>query len=371
MGRNDLGSSRQRIDDVLRRELARVAEPPPAGTLTPQAITVLPDHVDAVAVVATDAGNVELRLHPLRVGFVRVASTDSDSSWDFESFVPLSAPLSEQLAFLFADRRAAPLKEAAAECGLDSEAPGRWCSDLPTPSRSLNLLRELAEWLALVAAARRRPTGTSERPLLLRDGLLRSVVLPGDLFQALAGGLESASRRNGWSVVAIAKTPPGGADFLNYVQLSMSHAASAASGFPIAFAIDDALERRFSPFSASYADPQLRRRAGRMHLLALHERQLRRPVVVEIARWDDAPAAEILAAVATACRSGFPEPGYPIALHQAHLRASVRPIEREYFARCFMTAVLRERPALRDALLAAHLHGGGLHLDPEPEARNP
>jgi hypothetical protein len=103
---DDVESARARIARVLTQELRLLSRrDAPRQALKPMTLAGATDsvtQVPVVAVVAADAGNVELRLHPLRIGFVRAATSDP-KGLRFESFVPLSYDLDRQLQFVFGD----------------------------------------------------------------------------------------------------------------------------------------------------------------------------------------------------------------------------------------------------------------------------
>lgn len=112
-------SAQHHVQDAL----PRVALPPSNSRPIPR-----------LAVVATDAGNLELRLHPLCVGVVRIATSDPQLPVG-EVFVPLSATPAEQLQWVFAEASMKPLREAAVRCGLDHGVTGR---DVRSLSKSRN-----------------------------------------------------------------------------------------------------------------------------------------------------------------------------------------------------------------------------------------
>src|SRR5439155_17389455 len=67
-------------------------------------------------------------------------------------------------------------------------------------SNLLAMLRELMEWAALLKLASQPPA-----KLLLRDGLLRSVLLTDRVFQCLADKFETLTSKHGHLLVGVAK----------------------------------------------------------------------------------------------------------------------------------------------------------------------
>ncbi len=311
------------------------------------------------AVVAADAGNLELRVHPLRVGLVRVAlATSRKSALLLQAFLPLSRPLPELVRSILDQPGGGTIARAMESAGLDPSRPGDWLGGIdPPPGRILDFLRELLEWFALLHETGRRPP-SGPPGLVLRDGLLRSIVLPGRLFSPLLEALERATNRAPCLLAALAKRAPGGPEFTQYLALALPERVDRRGPFPRAFEIPPALEAAFSP--GSFASSRAERRGGRLYLLLPSPRQVFRPLVAEIPLWQEKEAPRILAQLSLRGEGGFPEPGRPPELLRAHRKAAVSPFEREYFSRLLLERILELRPALRDAVLADHLMGGGV-----------
>ncbi len=325
----------------------------------------IPDRgVPRRAVVAADAGNLELRVHPLRVGLVRVASaTSRESALLLQAFLPLSQPLPYLVRFLLDQPGGPALSGALEKTGLDPARPEAWLPRKPPPAgRVLDFLRELLEWLALLHEAGRKSPG--EGPvLLLRDGLLRSIALPASLFGPILEALRKTTIQGKILLAALAKRAPGGPELVNYLSLALPERIRDSRPFPRAFEIPPALERAFSP--GSFASQAASRRGGRLYLLLPSPSHAVLPLVAEVPQWQAREAPRVLALLCRRGEAGYPRPGHPPELLRAHKRAAVSPFEREYFSRLLLERVLRLRPGLRDALLAAHLSGGGVLALPE------
>ena len=128
----------------------------------------------AIATVATDGGENKLSLDPIRLQIIRVA--DSDGEIYFEDFIPQSLQPEEIVRFFFQSNP--KLQKFLAYVEVE------WEELLPTGdfqrSHLLQMLRELMEWAALLKLASQSPPR-----LLIRDGLLRSVMLPKSVFERL------------------------------------------------------------------------------------------------------------------------------------------------------------------------------------------
>lgn len=313
-----------------------------------------PTPLPRLAVVAADAGNLELRLHPLRVGVVRLGTSRSPLPVG-EVFVPLSLPVDRLVRWVLEEPSLAHLRDAATCCGLDPEQAASWLPPRLDSTYVLHFLRELLEWLLLVAEAQKAPPGT----LLLRDGLLRSVALPREAFRPLCEALRRLTTERRLFLCALAKRVPGGVEFLSYLELVVGE-LFCGDGMQ-ACEVPPAVEEQFSP--ASYASAR-GRRAGALYLLAPSPSQRHRPLAVEIPLWQQGHAADLLAALQQHGHGGYPVPGYPAELLAAHQAAHVSPLQRELLVHTFLRRLGEQRRELREQLLAAHLGGSALVLDP-------
>ena len=127
------------------------------------------------------------------------------------------------------------------------------------------------------------------------------------------------------------------------------------------FEVPPELEQSFSP--AAFASMR-GRRAGRLFLCIAGGSRRGRPLAIEIPAWQYEHAGWLIACLTEHGRGGYPEPGYPPELLAAHQAARISPIEREALSRAFLRRLASERPELRERLLASHLTGQGLVLDP-------
>src|SRR5579871_3705735 len=167
------------------------------GTLEPSLAPI-----GRVAIVAADAGNVRLRLTPLRIAFVRVASSANEEPLG-ELVFPSELPAAELLQLL------SPLDDA----GIKTDQLLAAADDRRDRLASV---REVLEWGAVLASVQVR----HDRPVLVvRDGLLRSIHFDTESFERLHNALISASRRTGNRLAAVAKRVPGGADLANALLL--------------------------------------------------------------------------------------------------------------------------------------------------------
>lgn len=88
-------------------------------------------------------------------------------------------------------------------------------------SHLLSMLRELMEWAALLKLASRPPA-----KLLIRDGLLRSVVLTDLVFQRIGEKFEALTAKHGHLLVGVAKR----SRVLNYLSVALGLNENFAGG---------------------------------------------------------------------------------------------------------------------------------------------
>src|SRR5438128_668551 len=170
-----------------------------------------------IATVATDGGENHLNLEPIRLQVVRVA--DSSGEIHFEDFVARSLPPEEVLRLFFsADHR---LKKFLDYLQVD------WRQLLPRSDfqlgQLLSMLRESMEWAALLKLAGQPPA-----KLLIRDGLLRSMLLTEEVFQRLSEKFEWLTTQYGHLLVGVAKR----SRVINYLSVAVGLNESFADGQP-------------------------------------------------------------------------------------------------------------------------------------------
>src|SRR6266700_1116277 len=153
-----------------------------------------PTTLSVVATVATDGGENRLSLEPMQLQIVRVA--DSLGEIYFEDFIAQSLTPEEILRFFFQSNDR--LQRFLSYLKLE------WEQLLPRTdfqrSQLLAMLRELMEWAALMKLASQPPA-----KLLIRDGLLRSILLPEIVFKKLRGRFEAFTAKNDHLLVGVAK----------------------------------------------------------------------------------------------------------------------------------------------------------------------
>jgi hypothetical protein len=307
--------------DKMQRQLSR---------LHPTTISVLPADaptVPIVATVATDGGENRLRLEPIRVQVLRVA--DSDGEIYFEDFIPLSLAPEEILRFYF---KAEPRLQKFLDylkCDWDALLPQ---SEFQR-SNLLAMLRELMEWAALLKLASQPPA-----KLLIRDGLLRSVLLTQEVFQRLRTCFEIMTAKHGHLLVGVAKR----SRVINYLSVALNLNESFADRQPSYVLVPAELEIEAAPEQYRWIG---NRAMGQLFMARLDVGEGVPLMPVDVAAWQTERAAEAMALLHDSSRAGFPIRGYPQALVRAHEHAHLGGLEVEMLERLLLEEIAARDPA--------------------------
>jgi hypothetical protein len=283
--------------------------------------------VPIVATVATDGGENRLNLEPIRVQVVRVA--DSTGEIYFEDFIPLSLAPQEITRFYFKSEPRLQKFLDYLECGWDALLPRTEFQR----SNLLAMLRELMEWAALLKLASQPPA-----KLLVRDGLLRSVLLTDAVFQALRKRFEALTCEHGHLLVGVAKR----SRVISYLSVALGLNESFADGQASYLVVPAELEREAAPEQYRWIGA---RAMGQLHMARLDRGEAVPLMPVDIAAWQTPRAAEVMALLHESSRGSFPSRGYPYALIQAHQHARVGGMELEVLERMLLDQVAALDPA--------------------------
>ena len=289
-------------------------------------LTAAGSPLSVVATVATDGGENRLSLEPIQVQVIRVA--DSLGEIYFEDFVAQSLTPEEILRFFFrSDQR---LQRFLTYLQLD------WNELLPRSdlqrSQLLSMLRELMEWAALLKLASRPPAR-----LLIRDGLLRSVLLTDLVFQRLREKFEKLTAKHGHLFVGVAKR----SRVLSYLSVALGLDAEFSSGIPAYLPVPVELERQAAPTQYRWIGS---RAMGLLHIARLDKGEAVPLLPVDIAAWQVERAGEAMALLHQSARASFPLRGYPQPLVQAHEHARLGGLEIELLESMLLQKVREHDP---------------------------
>lgn len=289
--------------------------------------------VPVVATVATDGGENRLSLDPIRVQVLRVA--DSTGEIYFEDFIPLSLSPEEILRFYF---RSEPRLQKFLDwlgCGWDALLPR---TDFQR-GNLLAMLRELLEWATLLKLASQSPA-----KLLIRDGLLRTILLTEPVFQALRIRFEALTTKHGHLLVGVAKR----SKVINYLTVGLGLNESFSGGKPSYLPVPEALEREAAPEQYRWIGD---RAMGQLYMARLDRGEGIPLMPVDVASWQTARVDDAMALLHESSRCGFPLRGYPSELIQAHEHARLGGLEVEMLER-----LLLDKVAGRDLATARQAH---------------
>jgi hypothetical protein len=305
---------------VTQKRLAKLRTVPiPARPVNTKPLTV-------VATVATDGGENRLSLEPIQLQVIRVA--DSLGEVYFEEFVAQSLKPEEILRFFFQSNQR--LQRFLTYLQLD------WSQLLPRSdfqrSQLLSMPRELMEWVALLKLASAPPV-----KLLIRDGLLRSVLLTEVVFQRLRKKFEALTVKHGHLLVGVAKR----SRVISYLSVALGLNDSLKDGEPAYLSVPAELEREAAPAQYRWIGS---RAMGALHIARLDRGEGVPLMPVDIASWQQARADEAMAVLQESAQASFPVRGYPQALVAAHEHARMGGLEIE-----MLESMLLQKVSERDA----------------------
>jgi hypothetical protein len=281
-----------------------------------------------IATVATDGGENRLSLEPIQLQVVRVA--DSMGGIYFEEFIAQSLKPEEIVRFFFQSNE--QLQRFVSYLRLD------WRHLLPESdfqrSHLLSMLRELMEWAALLKLAGKPPA-----KLLIRDGLLRSVMLPDLVFQRIGEQFESLTSKHGHLLVGVAKH----SRVINYLSVALGLNESFADGQPTYFQIPPELEREAAPVQYRWVGS---RAMGWLHVARLDCGENVPLLPVDVAIWQRDRVDEAMSLLYESGRGSFPIRGYPQALVQAHEHAHLGGLEIEMLESMLLEQIGNRDPAV-------------------------
>jgi hypothetical protein len=313
--------------------------------LRPVPIPMRPERmkpITLVATVATDGGENKLSLDPIQLQVIRVS--DSLGEVYFEDFVAQSLKPEEILRFFFQSNPR--LQKFVKYLQLD------WDQLLPHSdfqrSQLLSMLRELMEWAALLKLASQPPV-----KLLIRDGLLRSVLLTDVVFQRLREKFAALTTRHGHLLVGVAKR----SRVLNYLSVALGLNESFRSGEPAYLPVPAELERQAAPAQYRWIGS---RAMGLLHIARLDRGEGVPLLPVDIATWQEGRTEEVMSLLHESAHASFPLRGYPQALVQAHEHARMGGLEIEMLESLLLQKVSERDPAV--AHTARHLMLAGKQL---------
>lgn len=306
---------------ATQRRLAKVR---PIPIRLPAGASPLP----VVATVATDGGENRLSLEPIQVQVIRVA--DSLGEIYFEDFIAQSLTPQEILRFFFQSNQRLQRFLAYLELDWNELAPR---SDLQR-SQLLSMIRELMEWAALLKQA-----SQPRAKLLIRDGLLRSVLLSDLVFQRLQEKFKRLTTQHGHLFVGVAKR----SRVLSYLSVALGLEESFSKGRPAYLSVPAELEQEAAPAQYRWIGS---RAMGLLQIARLDRGDTVPLMPVDIAEWQRDRLDEAMGLLHQSARASFPLRGYPQALVLAHENARLGGLEMELFEQLLLQQIAKRDPAV-------------------------
>jgi len=286
--------------------------------------------------VATDGGNASIQFDPFLVQIVRVVDS-SNNEYSLEAVTPNTDITSlSNLQFGPDGSPITAMGELMHDLGLDdlsqlSYSIRSGTVDQPRSPSWVKVYRELVEWATLYSILKNKDFGTDT--IVVFDGLLRSVVFAGELFQQylqlLGRSAEDHWRRNRRKVfiVGVAKH----SKVLDRYRLAMSVEGVLTSNYPAYVEVPPAIEERaYKHVENARVDdferqrPAAGRHVGGKMFLVKFGNSPRDPIwPVDIFAEQAKASAEILGHLQSDALNGFPIPMYPRSLQRAHENAAL------------------------------------------------
>lgn len=316
----------RRVLDRLRTEIRLLKHT--TSRIQPRAAT-------SMSLIGADGGNHQLRFDPFLIHLVRVVDS-SNNEYCLEAVSP-TTPIHRLNERQFAPDGSArtALGEMMRFLGVDSLTelspmirPAN--QERPVSRRWVEAYRELVEWAVLFAILK-KDFGTDT--LIVRDGLLRSVVFARGLFQRLLRGMQERidahwrNNRRRIHLVGVAKH----SKVLSRYRLAMALEGVLHTDYPAYVEVPRELEEKsyfradFAPGSddAGEGDDTAGYAGGRMFLVKFGSHRYDPVWPVDIFEPQTGNAQEILGSLLADAVNGFPIPYYPRCLQKAHEHAAL------------------------------------------------
>ena len=296
---------------------------------------IQPRATTSISLVGTDGGNNQLQFDPFLIQLIRVVDS-SDNEYCLDAISP-TTPIKvlNDRQFLPDGSARTALGDMMAFLGVDtlpalSHMIRPTKGDKPVSPSWVQVYRELVEWAVLFSLLK-KDFGTDT--LIICDGLLRSKVFAGDLFQRLLKGMAerislqwSGSRRHIY-LAGVAKH----SKVLSRYRLAMALEGVLQTEYPAYVEIPREVEEKayvWSEFArgddrADEGGEINKFVGGKMFLVKFgaHPRDPIWPVDIFVPQLDSAQA--ILGSMLADAINGFPVPHYPRCLQKAHENAAL------------------------------------------------
>lgn len=341
-----LGSRIRRLAAADNARLQRICEQ--ARALRHQVRPIRPRNTTAVSLMATDAGENFIQFDPYLIVPVRVV--DSYGKPHFLDALSPYMSLAELNAAQF--EHETPLGVLMRDLGVPSLWDLSRLIPSPTtpleavPPRWVQVYRDLAEWAVLYKYLVYNQFATDT--LLVRDGLLRSLIFNGDLFAQMWERIRQAveqhyqRERRRIFVVGIAKRSKVLDRYLLALHMEGVLVQQGACYAPIPRAMEEQVYRwtyygRAEPEAgeASY------KVVGALHFAKFGPKRYDPiyPVDVWVYHQQRNEVDEVFSYLLADAQAGFPTPFYPLCLQKAHEQATLSGLEGDLLQELVLNAI--------------------------------
>jgi len=308
-------------------------------------------HHYAIAPVATDGGENRLSFEPINIEIIRVA--DSEGNKRIETVVPLTSEVEvyknmfEEIPVLqrFLSRLDVEYKD------LSYLLPSDTSSDISPREKAISSreylrhLREIMEWAVLLDIA-----WTETKPLVLRDGLLRTKSLKPNTVEIMRKSFHESYRERESLLIGVAKR----SKVLSYVALSLALEGTFRKKFACFAEVPQEIEENAYNWARTWQKGD--QVFGTLHLVKLIDDPRGIVLPIDIPVWLLDRRKEVLEYLSETARRSWPVVGYPHPLVKAHEYAVIGGFEIEVISSMLVKSLINLHDEKEIAVILELIH---------------
>ena len=327
----------------------------------------------AIALMASDGGNIQLKFDPFHIQIVRVVnsrgkslcldivSAHTDPDTVLERHFSADGEPQSPLGILMRDLKCLPAKPTLNDLLRIPIEPD---PAAVRPARWVERYRDIVEWAGLYELICHRHHAAD--CLIVRDGLLRGYVFKPEVFkeivQRMRDCIDAIYRAEQQKVylVGIAKR----SKVLDRYNLAMNVARLWPAGSPFFVPVPFEMERKtFShlAYAETAAVDSRGLNAGALHFVRFGAKLHDRVWAVDVFHAQQTEAQTILGHLLYDAKAGFPVPYYPHCLQQAHEHAQIGTLDASLLQDAILDSIRSMIPRKNQADIEAYvLQTGGV-----------
>ncbi len=306
----------------------------------------------AIAPVATDGGENRLSFEPVNIEIIRVV--DSEGTKHIEAIVPLTSDVDiykeffEEIPILRSFLSRLDIEYRDLSYLLPSEGETSSPREKAISSREyLRHLREIMEWAVLLDIA-----WSDRKPLVLRDGLLRTRSLKPATVRKMAKSFENAYRDKDSLLLGVAKR----SKVLSYVALSLALEGTFRKPVACYCKVPEEIEKDSYNWARTWQKGD--QVFGKLHLVKLIDDPRGIILPIDIPEWLIPRRREVLEYLSETARRSWPVVGYPHPLVQAHEHAVIGGFEMEVISSILERCLIAIHSEDEKAIILELIHIG-------------